>query len=91
MTLRNCIYISFQQITFKLGNFTNCKALFSVVSTGFSELVHVKSLKKNCEKGYFGLTLANFELALLPRPHRQLFGSERDESMANSYVRNVSH
>ena len=75
MTLRSCIYISFQQITFKLGNFTNCKVLFSVVSTGFS---------------YFRLTLANFELVLLPSPHRQLFGSERDESMANSYVRNVS-
>ena len=29
--------------TFKLGNFTNFKAPFSVLSTDFSELVHVKS------------------------------------------------
>ena len=27
--------VSFQQITFKPGNFTNLKALFSVVSTNF--------------------------------------------------------
>ena len=37
---RSC---TFQQITFKLGNYTNFKALFSVESTHFSELVHVKS------------------------------------------------
>ena len=30
-------------ITFKFGNFTNFKALFSMVSTDFSELVHIKS------------------------------------------------
>ena len=41
-TLR-CIFTSFQQITFKFGNFINFKALFSVVSTDFPELVHVKS------------------------------------------------
>ena len=40
---RSCILITFQQITFKLGNYTNFKALFSVESTHFSELVHVKS------------------------------------------------
>ena len=42
---RSCILITFQQITFKLGNYTNFKALFSVESTHFSELVHVKSWK----------------------------------------------
>ena len=36
------ISISFQQITFKFGNFINFKGLFSVVSTDFSERVHVK-------------------------------------------------
>ena len=41
-TLRSCIFISFQQITFKFGNFINFIALFSVVSTDFSERVHVK-------------------------------------------------
>ena len=34
-TLRSYIFVSFQQITFKLGNFVNLKALFSVVSTDF--------------------------------------------------------
>ena len=50
-TLR-CIFTSFQQITFKFGNFINFKALFSVVSTDFPELVHVKSWK-NSWKGLF--------------------------------------
>ena len=35
---------------FKLGNFTNFTALFSVVLTDFPELVHVKSGKKNLKK-----------------------------------------
>ena len=34
-TLRSYIFVSFQQITFKPGNFINLKALFSVVSTDF--------------------------------------------------------
>ena len=38
-------------ITFKFDNFTNFKALFSMVSTDFSELVHIKSWK-NREKVY---------------------------------------
>ena len=42
LTLRRYIFISFQQITFKFGIFVNFKALFSVVSTDFSERVHVK-------------------------------------------------
>ena len=41
-TLRSCIFISFELITFKFGNFMNFIALFSVVSTDFSERVHVK-------------------------------------------------
>ena len=50
-TLR-CIFTSFQQITFKFGNFIHFRALFSVVSTDFPELVHVKSWK-NSWKGLF--------------------------------------
>ena len=42
-TLGSCTFITFQQITFKLGNFTNFKTLFSVVSTDFPELVHANS------------------------------------------------
>ena len=41
-TLRSCIFISFELITFTFGNFINFIALFSVVSTDFSERVHVK-------------------------------------------------
>ena len=39
-----------RQITFKLGDFINFKALFSVVSTDFPELVHVKSWKKTVKR-----------------------------------------
>ena len=46
VTLRSYFFIIFQQITFKLGNFTNFKVLFLVELTDFSELVHVKSWKK---------------------------------------------
>ena len=35
-TLRSCIFITFQQITFKLGNFTHFKALLFSGSDGFS-------------------------------------------------------
>ena len=45
------IFVSFQQITFKLGNFTNLKALFSVVSTDFP-FFPCQKLKKNREKVY---------------------------------------
>ena len=38
--------VSFQQITLKLGNFTNLKALFPAESTDFSSPVHTKKLKK---------------------------------------------
>ena len=34
-TLRIYVFVNFQQITFKLGTFTNFKALFSVVRTDF--------------------------------------------------------
>ena len=37
------LYVSFQQITLKLGSVNNFKALFSVLSTDFPEPVHVKS------------------------------------------------
>ena len=57
-TLR-CIFTSFQQITFKFGNFINFKALFSVMSTDFPELVHVKSWK-NREKVYLFVFLYFF-------------------------------
>ena len=42
-------FVSFQQITFKLGNFTNLKALFSVVSTDFP-FFHAKSWEKTVKK-----------------------------------------
>ena len=42
-TLRSYILALLRRITFKFGNFTNFKALFSVVSMDFSELVHIKS------------------------------------------------
>ena len=45
------IFVSFQQITFKLGNFTNLKALFSVVSTDFPFFPRQK-FRKNREKVY---------------------------------------
>ena len=51
-TLRSHIFISFQQITFKRGNFTNLQALFSVVSTNFRELAHDKSWEKKRKKVY---------------------------------------
>ena len=50
MTLRRFIFISFQQITFKLGDFINLKALSWVVSTDFPELVNVKSWKKSVKR-----------------------------------------
>ena len=38
-------FISFHQISFKLGNFINFKELFSEVSTAFPYFVHVRSRK----------------------------------------------
>ena len=40
-------YVTFQQITFKIGNFTNLKTLFPAESTDFPWLAHEKSWKKN--------------------------------------------
>ena len=48
-TLTRCMCISFQQITFKLGNSTNFKALFSVVSTDFPNL-SMSEVERNREK-----------------------------------------
>ena len=45
------IFVSFQQVTFKLGNFTNLKALFSVVSTDFP-FFPCQKLRKNREMVY---------------------------------------
>ena len=53
-TLRRYIFVSFQQITFKPGNYANLKALFPVVSMGFAQIVHVKSWKKK-KKTWKGL------------------------------------
>ena len=51
--LKSCIFVSFQQIAFKLGNFINFKALFYVVSTDFPELsIHVKSWKKTVNRSF---------------------------------------
>ena len=43
----------FQQITFKLGNFTNFKALFPEESMDFPKLSMSKVEKKNLRKGLF--------------------------------------
>ena len=50
-TLRSYIFVSFQQITSKLGNFTNFRALSPLVSTHFSPLFHVKRKKKKTAEG----------------------------------------
>ena len=41
------IFVRLRRVTFKFGNFTNLKALFQVVSTDFSKLIHVKSCKNH--------------------------------------------
>ena len=43
--------VSFQQITLKLGNFTNLKALFPAESTDFSSPAHKKKKLKKTWKG----------------------------------------
>ena len=53
-TLRRYIFVSFQLITFKPGNYANLKALFPVVSMDFAQIVHVKSWKKK-KKTWKGL------------------------------------
>ena len=42
-TLRSYIFVSFQQITFKISTFSNLKALIPAKLTDFPQLVHVKS------------------------------------------------
>ena len=56
-TLRSYISVSFQQITFYLGNFINLEALFLVVSMDSLQLVHVKSWKKKTWKGLYMVSL----------------------------------
>ena len=51
VTLRSYFLAHLKCITFKFSKFNNFNALFSVVLTDFSELVHIKSWK-NCEKVY---------------------------------------
>ena len=58
-TLRSYISVSFQQITFYLGNF---EALFLVVSMDSLQLVHVKSWKKKLEKVYIWSHFVQFWL-----------------------------
>ena len=53
MNFGNFAELYLQSITFKFGNFSNFKALFSMVSTDFPKLVHIKSWK-NREKVYQG-------------------------------------
>ena len=66
MTLRSYIFVSYQQITFYLGNFINLEALFLVVSMDSLQLVHVKSWKKkNLKRSIYGLT--SFNLAAWER------------------------
>ena len=40
------VFVNFQQITFKIGTFSNLKALFLAKLTDFPQLVHDKSGKK---------------------------------------------
>ena len=56
-TLRSYISVSFQQITFYLGNFINLEALFLVVSMDSLQLVHAKSWKKKTWKGLYMVSL----------------------------------
>ena len=49
-----CAPLTFQQITFKLGSFTNLKAFFPAKLMDIPELIHVKSWKKKkCGKVYY--------------------------------------
>ena len=62
-TLRSYIFVSFQQITFYVGNFINLEALFLVVSMDSLQLVHVKSWKKKkLEKVYIWSHFVQFWL-----------------------------
>ena len=63
--MRSCIFISFQQIFFKLGNFTNFKRLFSVMSTDFPELVHVNGWQKRW-KGLLNSSWGPYEKVYTP-------------------------
>ena len=58
---RSYIFVNFQQITLKLGNFTNINALFPVVLTVCPWLVHVKSWKKKPWEGLFVLANVRFK------------------------------
>ena len=49
--------VSFQQITLKLGNFTNLKALFPAESIDFSSPAHKKKIEKNMERSVICLFL----------------------------------
>ena len=40
------VFVNFQKITFKIGTFSNLKALFLAKLTDFPQLVHHKSGKK---------------------------------------------
>ena len=44
------VFVNFQQITFKIGTFSNLKALFLAKLTDFPQLVHHKSGKQNVER-----------------------------------------
>ena len=48
--LRSCIFVSFQQITFKLGNFNKLKGAHSSVSDGFSLTSPCQKLRKTVER-----------------------------------------
>ena len=54
MTLRGYIFVSFEQINFKLGNCTNLQALFPVesMSTSLCQKLKKKNFEKSFEPGY---------------------------------------
>ena len=49
MTLLNNVFVSFQEITFKPGSFTDFKAFFPAILTVYRSLVLVKILKTTME------------------------------------------
>ena len=57
---KSYIFVSFQQSTFKLGSFTNLRALFQGKSTDCPLLFHVKSWKKKPWKGIFSPIIMTF-------------------------------
>ena len=59
--LRSYILVSFLQITFKLGNFTNLEVLFPTEAIDFSLTCACQKLKKKKKKTWKGLSRPNVD------------------------------